>query len=221
MTNVPCHWRGREIGKDVISLDRRKIAAGICIAAGIVLLAVPFCYHFEGKSETDRLTQQFEQTMEEKQDEETKQAEEDTEAAISEEEAALFAEGDVIAILEILALDIRYPVVEGCASADLKYAIGHMSETAGIGKPGNCVLAGHNGSRYGTYFTHLNRIEAGDEVKLLDASGEVYRYSVTDSFVVGPYYNTIKEQGKETELTLFTCAERGTKRFVVKCEPME
>lgn len=146
---------------------------------------------------------------------------EDNEAPISEEEAALFAEGEVIAILEIPALDIRYPVVEGCTSADLKYAIGHMSETARIGQPGNCVLAGHNGSRYGTYFTHLNRIEVGDEVKLLDASGEVYQYSVADSFVVGPYDNTIKKQGKETELTLFTCAERGTKRFVVKCEPVE
>ena len=86
---------------------------------------------------------------------------------------------------------------------------------------GELWLAGHNGSRYGTYFTHLNRIEVGDEVKLLDASGEVYQYSVADSFVVGPYDNTIKKQGKETELTLFTCAERGTKRFVVKCEPVE
>ena len=36
---------------------------------------------------------------------------EDNEAPISEEEAALFAEGEVIAILEIPALDIRYPVV--------------------------------------------------------------------------------------------------------------
>lgn len=62
----------------MILLDRRKIAAGICIVAGIVLLEVPFCYHFEGKSETDRLTQQFEQILEEKQDEEIKQAEEDT-----------------------------------------------------------------------------------------------------------------------------------------------
>jgi sortase A len=43
---------------------------------------------------------------------------------------------------------------------------------------------------------------------------------VTESFVVGPYDNSIKTQGDTEELTLFTCAEKGTKRFVVKCVPV-
>ena len=40
-----------------------------------------------------------------------------------------------------------------------------------------------------------------------------------DFFVVGPYDNSIKTQSEAEELTLFTCAEHGTKRFVVKCVP--
>ena len=46
---------------------------------------------------------------------------------------------------------------------------------------------------------------------------EVLDYEVTDFYVVGPYDNSIKNQDEKEELTLFTCAEKGSKRFVVKC----
>ena len=83
--------------------------------------------------------------MEEVQEDETEMEEtgEETEASGRSEDAAIFAEGDVIAILEIEAIDIRYPVVEGCSSSILNKAIGHMSETGRIGEKGNCVLCGH------------------------------------------------------------------------------
>ena len=145
---------------------------------------------------------------------------EETEASGRSEDAAIFAEGDVIAILEIEAIDIRYPVVEGCSSSILNKAIGHMSETGRIGEKGNCVLCGHNGSRYGEFFTHLNKVVPGDTVTLLDRAGVLHKYEVTETFVVGPYDNSIRTQGEEEELTLFTCAEKGTKRFVVKCAPI-
>ena len=112
---------------------------------------------------------------------------------------------------------IRYPVMEGATSDNLNKAIGHLPETAGIGATGNCVLAGHNGSRHGTFFTHLNEISKGDLVTLMNADGEVLNYEVTDFYVVGPYDNSIKDQREEAELTLFTCAEKGSMRFVVKC----
>lgn len=44
-------------------------------------------------------------------------------------------------------------------------------------------------------------------------------YEVTETFVVGPFDNSIRTQGEREELTLFTCAEKGTKRFVIKCAP--
>ena len=127
--------------------------------------------------------------------------------------------GNHSAILEIEALDIRYPVVEGCSSSNLNKAIGHMSETGRIGEKGNCVLCGHNGSRYGEFFTNLNKVSIGDIVTLLDTEGVLHSYEVTETFVVGPFDNSIRTQGEREELTLFTCAEKGTKRFVVKCVP--
>lgn len=203
-------------------MSRRKVFAGICIVVGVLFFAIPIVYHYTGMRETDRLTQEFEQKLEEKQEDETEMEEngEEVQTAISEEDAAIFAEGDVIAILEIESIGIRYPVVEGCSSSNLNKAIGHLSETGKIGEKGNCVLAGHNGSRYGEFFTKLNQMTTGDKVTLLDTEGTLHTYEVSETFVVGPYDNSIKTQGDTEELTLFTCAERGTKRFVVKCVPV-
>ena len=92
-----------------------------------------------------------------------------------------------------------------------------MSETAPIGEMGNCVLAGHNGSRNGVFFTNLNQLVLGDKVKLIDRNGEVHLYEVADMFIIGPYDNEVKAQGEEEILTLLTCAENGTKRYIVRC----
>ncbi|WP_256169012.1 class D sortase [Enterocloster bolteae] len=158
----------------------------------------------------------FTESVEEKQDEET-EGEKEEQTAISEADEAIFSEGDVIAILEIEALGIRYPVIEGATADNLNQGIGHLTETAGIGETGNCVLAGHNGSRHGEFFTHLSELAEGDTVMILSADGTVFTYVVTDSYTVGPYENSIKDQGEEKELTLFTCAQKGTMRFVVRC----
>lgn len=195
---------------------KNRIIAGICILFGVVMLAIPFFYHFKGTSKTEKLLEDFTEAVEEEQDEETADEKEE-QTTISEADASIFAEGDVSAILEIEELGIKYPVVEGATSSNLNIAVGHLTETAGIGASGNCVIAGHNGSRYGEYFTHLNELSVGSEVALLDRNGITYTYEVADSFVTDPYDNSIKVQGEETELTLFTCANKGTMRFVVKC----
>jgi len=203
-----------------MKLDRRKLFAALCITAGIVIMAVPFYWHFRGAWETEKLMQKFEQNI--GTDEEAGGDEDENEAeqtAADKEKAALLSGKNVIGIIEIPSLGIRYPVMEGTGSAVLNAGIGHITETAGIGEAGNCVLCGHNGSRYGTFFTPLNKIRAGDGVSVTDKTGAVYLYEVTETFVTDPYDNSIKAQPDGQELTLFTCADRGTMRFVVKCSP--
>ena len=58
--------------------------------------------------------------------------------------------------------------MEGTGNLELSCGIGHITDTAGIGENGNCVLAGHNGSRHGTFFTNLKTIQMGEVVKLTD-----------------------------------------------------
>lgn len=197
-------------------MGRRKVLAALCIALGIAFLAVPIYYHYAGVQETEQLMEDFTEAVEEKQDEETTGKKEE-QTTLGEADAAIFSEGDVIAILEIEALGIRYPVLEGATADNLNKGIGHLTETAGIGDIGNCVLAGHNGSRHGEFFTHLSELAVGDTVTVLNAEGTVFTYVVADSYTVGPCENSIKDQGEEKELTLFTCAQKGTMRFVVRC----
>ena len=115
----------------------------------------------------------------------------------------------------------KSPISEGAGNSQIRYAIGHMTETAGLGEKGNCVLCGHNGSRNGTFFTNLNQLSAGDKVKITDKRGEVHIYEVADTSVIDPYDNTVKNQSDEEILTLLTCANKGTKRFVCRCIPVK
>lgn len=202
---------------------KKKIIAGICIVLGIAIMVVPFYYHFHGQQETDKLMEQFEQSLEDDEDESEEEVADVSEegASISEEDAALLSEQEVIGIIEIETLDLKYPIVEGADSKSIAYAIGHMSETAGIGEKGNCVLCGHNGSRNGTFFTNLNQISIGDEVKIFDKKGDWHRYEVKETFIIGPRDNSVKNQSGEEILTLLTCANSGTQRFICVCTPIK
>ncbi len=201
----------------------RKILAAVFITAGLAAMSVPLFYHFYGNHKTNELIGQFEQNMEQEhkedgeKEEEKERSAEDTKAPISEEDAALLSSGDVIGLIEIEALELKYPIVEGADSKQLAYGIGHIPDTAAVGNKGNCVLAGHRGSRYGTYFKYLNRLSEGDTVKVMDKEGNVYLYEVVSSEVVGPYDNSVKAQGEETELTLLTCENSGTMRLIYHC----
>ena len=197
----------------------RKVVAGLLIIVGIAIMAVPFFWRATGEKQTVQLISEFEQTLEDDYDEETDVEKEQT--SISKEDEAIWEEGNVIGIIEIPSIDIRYPVMEGTGSAVLNAGIGHIPETAGIGESGNCVLCGHNGSRYGTFFTPLNQISIGDVVTIIDKKGQAHIYEVTETEVVNPYDNSIKTQGEGKELTLFTCSQKGTMRFVVKCRYKE
>ena len=201
----------------------RKILAAIFIMVGLAAMSVPLFYHFYGNHKTNELIEQFEQNVEQEHKEDGEKEEEkeaeaaDTKAPISEEDAALLSSGDVIGLIEIEALELKYPVVEGADSKQLAYGIGHISDTAEIGSIGNCVLAGHRGSRYGTYFKYLNRLSEGDTVKVTDKEGNMYLYEVVSWEVVGPYDNSVKAQGEKTELTLLTCENSGTMRLIYHC----
>ena len=154
----------------------RKVVAGLLITAGIAIMVVPFFWWATGEKQTEQLISEFEQTLEDDYDEETDVEEEQT--FISKEDEAILKEGGVIGIIEIPGLDIRYPVMEGTTSKVLNAGIGHIEETTGIGESGNCVLCGHNGSRYGTFFTPLSQISIGDEVMITDKKGQRHIYEV-------------------------------------------
>ena len=190
----------------------KKILAVCCILMGIVMAAIPIGLHFLGEKQADELIEEFEQEV----DSDVSPKEE-----TSDKETETLPEGEnVIGIIEIKSIGIRYPVIEGTSNEVLNSGIGHMTDTADIGEAGNCVLCGHNGSRHGTFFTPLNRVSLGDTVKVVNRKGENHMYEITGTKIVQPTDNTIKEDDGTEKLTLFTCANRGTMRFVCFCEPI-
>ena len=91
----------------------RKVVTGLLITAGIAIMAVPFFWGTTGERNTNQLINEFEQTLEEKQDER------------SEVEKAILKEGSVIGIIEIPGIDIRYPVMEETGSEMLNAGTGN------------------------------------------------------------------------------------------------
>lgn len=190
---------------------KRRIKKDIVlILLGVAIVAIPFLLRMKEQERSNRYMKAFEEEQNEE-----KQNKKDH----KKKDSLLLQEG-VIGIIEIPSLDIKYPVFEGAGSVQLNEGIGHMTNTTELCGKGNCVLAGHNGSRRGVYFTYLCNIEAGAKVLLTNRKKEKREYTVKEMKVVNPYDEWVTGQTEGESLTLFTCAEHGTKRFVVKCEPV-
>ena len=198
-------------------MNMKKIFAALLVGAGIFMMAAPFVLKYNGEHEAEVRMEAFEEQITEYEEEGVNEIMDAPDSSSAEQEADLWSK-KVIGIIEIKSIGIRYPVYEGAGKAALNAGIGHEPDTAEIGEKGNCVLCGHNGSRYGTFFTTLSKVRLGDEVEVTDRTGEVHKYEIAETKVIEPTDTSIKAQGDEEILTLFTCAEKGAKRFVCICD---
>lgn len=179
------------------------------IVLGIAIVAVPFLLRFLDRKQAEDYINRIGVTEDEE--------DEESEAGGGKKKATPELSKGAIGIIEIESLNIRYPIFEGAGAEQLNMGIGHLPETAGLMQKGNCVLAGHNGSRRGTFFTNLSSIAIGAEVKVTDKEMVTHTYIVEDTGVVGPYDASVRAESDEERLTLFTCAYHGTQRFVCRC----
>lgn len=196
-------------------MSRRKLIMVVVI--GIALVAVPFIFRAIDKSKSNQYIKEFEVN-----DDETDEGQEDQgEASGGKKKTSKKIPDGAIGIIEIKSLDIRYPIFEGAGSTQLNLGIGHMENTAPLCEKGNAVLAGHNGSRRGVFFTNLSNISIGAKVKVTNKDKVTHTYEAYETGVYGPYDEKVYEKSEEECLTLFTCAYSGTRRFVVKCKLVE
>ena len=196
-------------------MSRRKLIMVVVI--GIALVAVPFIFRAIDKSKSNQYIKEFEVN-----DDEADEGQEDQgEASGGKKKTSKKIPDGAIGIIEIKSLDIRYPIFEGAGSTQLNLGIGHMENTAPLCEKGNAVLAGHNGSRRGVFFTNLSNISIGAKVKVTNKDKVTHTYEAYETGVYGPYDEKVYEKSEEECLTLFTCAYSGTRRFVVKCKLVE
>ncbi|WP_178024730.1 class D sortase [uncultured Paenibacillus sp.] len=110
-----------------------------------------------------------------------------------------------IATIEIPAIDLKLPVLEGATKANMKHAAAHMTETAPLGETGNAAIAAHRARTKGRLFNRLNEVKTGDQVVIAAETGR-FVYEVYDISVVEPTdVSVLEPKGDDRILTLITC----------------
>ena len=117
-------------------------------------------------------------------------------------------------VLEIPALKIKAPVLEGTGNDVLAKAVGHFPGTGDFGS-GNYCVAGHSSTLYKEYFNPLKNAEAGMQINLYDKENQCFSYFVTEITIVEPDETWILNDFGDNRITLVTCTDDGTQRRIV------
>ncbi|RCX21406.1 sortase A [Fontibacillus phaseoli] len=147
------------------------------------------------------------------------------EAASAEEAPNLLApesgeEDAAIATIEVDAIDLKLPVLEGATKTNMKHAAVHMSETATLGASGNAAIAAHRARTAGRLFNRLNEVEIDDKITIRTISGD-YTYKVYKKFIVEPTdVSVLDGNGSDKILTLITChpLNKSTHRLIIQAK---
>ena len=105
--------------------------------------------------------------------------------------------------LQIPALKIDHPVVQGDGPEQLKKGVGQHIGTPNPGQKGNIVLSAHN-DVFGQIFQYLDKLKPGDQV-ILFSSQLSYTYIVRQTRIVEPTQVEILNQTPESIVTLISC----------------
>ena len=120
--------------------------------------------------------------------------------------------------IQIPAIGVDGPVVEGDDWESLKQGAGHHVGSVNPGERGNCIISAHN-DIFGELFRDLPDLDLDDEVFVHTAS-RVYRYVVTQKRIIEPTDVSVMYPTSSPVLTLITCYPYGidTHRIVVITE---
>ena len=136
-----------------------------------------------------------------------------------------WADTHPIGRLQIPRLHYDEIILEGATPRTLAFGPARMLTGAGMGEPGNLVLAGHRTS----WFRRLEAVRQGDTIQMewYDARRHALRhrnYTVENIRVVEPHDLALLEPTADDALTLLTCypfgsSPRSPLRYVVRAVP--
>ena len=105
--------------------------------------------------------------------------------------------------IQIPAINVDAPVVEGDSWDQLKKGVGQHVGSADPGQPGNLVLSAHD-DVFGEIFRNLDRLQPGDQVLVFTAQQQ-YVYLVTGSEIVEPTQVEVMNATSDATITLISC----------------
>lgn len=176
----------------------RKILGCFLLILGLFGLIASFFVGYIGEQKNKEIIQNFELYK----NVENNDYNEKTEDYLEEENNDY--NDDIIAILSIPSVDIKYPVMRGTSSDVLKKSLGYFENTALPGEKGNFAVAGHRNSSYAKFFNRLDEVEKGDEI-IVETKNNEYVYVVEKSFEVHETETYVLEQTSDATITLITC----------------
>jgi sortase A len=117
--------------------------------------------------------------------------------------------------LQIPALDVDAPIVQGDGWEQLKKGVGQHLGTANPGERSNLVLSAHN-DIFGEIFRDLDRLNPGDLV-IVYTNQRSYTYIVVDTRIVEPTAVEVMDPTPQATTTLISCYPylKDNKRIVV------
>ncbi len=117
-------------------------------------------------------------------------------------------------VVEIPALGIKAPVLEGTEQSVLREGAGHFPGTGDVGA-GNYCIAAHSSPLYKEYFNALKDVQEGMTIELYRVDKTFVTYTVSEHFIVEPSETWILDESGDDRVTLVTCTDDGTQRLVV------
>jgi sortase A len=108
--------------------------------------------------------------------------------------------GALLGVIQIPALHLVAPLLEGTNALTLNRGVGRIAGTARPGAEGNIGIAGHRDS----FFRGLKDVTAGDAIELKTRSG-MDTYLVEKIQVVAPSDVSVLREQETRSLTLVTC----------------
>jgi sortase A len=105
-----------------------------------------------------------------------------------------------LGVLEISAIQLQVPVLEGTDELTLDRAVGHILGTAPLGATGNIGIAGHRDG----FFRGLKDVHVGQTIDVYTQRGRS-RYAVDEIQTVSPDDVSVLAPRAKPSLTLVTC----------------
>ena len=117
--------------------------------------------------------------------------------------------------IQIPAIGVDAPTVEGDDWEALKQGAGHHVGSANPGESDNCIISAHN-DIFGEIFRDLPDLDLGDDIFVYTIS-QVYHYAVTQKRIIEPTEVNVMQDTSSPVLTLISCYPYGidTHRIVV------
>lgn len=106
--------------------------------------------------------------------------------------------------IEIPAIKLNAPIMEGTTKETMRKAVGHFIQTQKW--EGNICLAAHNRGYKYNYFQEIKKLNIGDYIKYTSEKG-TREYKVVTNEIIKETDWTYIQDTKDNRITLITCVE--------------